>query len=259
MTIRSGRFLPLFTVLLACGPTGGERGELGNDRFFYACVDDADAICDDVDLEAEPLSGIPRIALGARFGIETEGRTTTARAVNDRLDEDPHGGREKAFTALEPGWTTVMSVNDYGDAVDLVHVSVAETAALELSQREPTAEGWSQLGTGPLAIEKDHQMRVVPLDAEGAVLAGGLPMQWTAEPEGIVEFLPEKGNNVVTVRPVASGLVTVSVEVNEILTASADFDVSYGDGGGGAGGGGGDVGGGGGNVEGGGGAGGGQQ
>src|SRR5687767_7007839 len=91
MTIRSGSLLPLFTLMIAAcnfGDGPGQRGELGNDRFFYACVDEADAMCDGVDLDLEPLYGLPRVALDSKFGIDTEGVTTEARAVNDRVEED---------------------------------------------------------------------------------------------------------------------------------------------------------------------------
>lgn len=258
MTIRSGRFLPLFTVLLACNFDNepGKRGELGNDRFFYACVDEADAMCDGTDLETEPLYGMPRIALGSRFGVETEGYTTEARAVNDRLTDETAGDGVTAFAAREVGWSTVMSRNYDEEAVDIIHVLVAETASVEVSERKPSDDDWTRL-TGAIAIDDDHQLRVAPFDVEGKPLAGGLPMKWTADPEDIVEILPASGDNIVSIRPIASGLVTVTVEVNDALTATASFHVTH-DGGGGDGGGGGDTGGGGG-AQGGGGAGGGQQ
>lgn len=255
MTNRSGRFLPLFTVVLAAcsfGNQPGKRGELGNDRFFYACVDDADAMCDGADLETEPLYGMPRIALSSRFGIDTEGYTTEARAVNDRLTEELSTDGIRAFTANEPGWTTIMSRTYDEEAVDIIHVLVAEATTLQASEREIGAEAWGN-ATGTLAIADEHELRVAPFDAEGKPLAGGLDIKWAAEPDGIVDILPETGNNVVTIRPQATGAVTITATVNADLAATVSLDVTY-DGGGGGGGGGGTGGG----AQGGGGAGGGQ-
>lgn len=255
MTIRSGRLLPLFTLLAACsfGNGPGKRGELGNDRFFYECVVETDAMCDGTDLELEPLYGMPRIALGSKFGIDTEGITTEARAVNDRVTEEQSLDGIRAFTAEVEGWTSIMSRTYDEEAVDIIHVLVMPVAKVELSQRGGSSEDW-KTASDSLTIEDDRDLRVAPYDFEDNALAGGLDIKWSAEPEGIVDISPASGNNVVTVKPIKNGTVALSAKVGADQTVNISLTVE-GNGGGGDGGGGG---GGGGSNEGGGGEGGGQ-
>lgn len=258
MTIRSGRLLPLFTLLVACnfGSSPGKRGELGNDRFFYECVVEADAMCDGTDLELEPLYGMPRIALGSKFGIDTEGITTEARAANDRVTEEQSLDGVRAFTAKVEGWTSIMSRTYDEEAVDILHVLVMPVAKVELSQRAGSSEDW-KIADATMTIDDDRDLRLAPYDAEDNPLAGGLDIKWTAEPEGIVDVAPSSGNNVVTIKPIKNGTVALSAKVGADQTVNISLTVE-GNGGGGGGGGGGGDGGGGGSTEGGGGQGGGQ-
>ncbi len=255
MTIRSGRLLPLFTLLAACnfGNEPGKRGELGNDRFFYECVVDADAMCDGADLETEPLYGMPRIALGSTFGMDTEGVTTEPRAVNDRVTEEQSLDGVRSFTAKVEGWTSIMSRTYDEEAVDIIHVLVMPVAKVELSERASSGDDF-KLADTTMTIDDDRELRVAPYDGEGNPLAGGLPIEWSSDPEGVVEITPKSGNNIVTVKPIKNGLVTLSAKVGADQTVDISLTV---EGNGGGGGGGGD-GGGGGSTEGGGGQGGGQ-
>jgi hypothetical protein len=243
MTIRSGPLVLPFTVLVVggCffgGPEPGQEGELGNDRFTYACRVDSDAMCDEGSTVAqEPIYGLPVVALGSQFGLDTDGITTEARAANSRLKEDIVSATDGnvVFTAVQAGWTTVLSRTYDGAYVDLVHVLVKQPTGAKLFQRLASGEAWSSAAAAlEVSSTTNAELRVAPVDGE-EVLAGGLIVSWTTEPTGIVEILPKEGNNVVTVRALADGEATVTAALAD-FTATISVEVSgVGEGGGGGG------------------------
>lgn len=262
MTIRSRRSALASALLVAgCSLGGpGQQGDLGNDRFQYACVVDSDSMCDDQpgSFQQEPIYGLPVIALGATFGLDTDGVTTEARSINDFVDErgtDTNGLRE--LVATKPGWAAVASFTFDGQPVDVVHVLVVDPTAAILFVRPTAGSEWAESKGTPSKIVGSHPLdvRIAPADANGNLLAGGLQVSWTATPSGIVDISPPATDNVVHVSRIKDGDVTltaklgafttnldISVEGGEMVTSSSSSNSSGGGGGaggtGGAGGGG---------------------
>ena len=227
MTNGSARSALGLTLLLAAGCSlggPGQQGDLGKDTFQYACVTETDGICDDEPglFHQEPVYGLPVIALGAKFGLSTNGTTTEARSVNDFIEEtsgvSPSGARP--LVAKKEGWAAIASFTYDGQPVDLVHVRIVDPSAAKIFTRGRFASTeWSDTTSHVVVTPTSEiQLRVVPTDASDELLAGGLDVTWSVTPAGIIDFTPDTGNNVTNVDVLEDGDVTVTAKVGALTT-----------------------------------------
>lgn len=221
-----------------CLPDGpGEKGELGNDRFFYECALPEDAACDDEFNSG--LLDIPSVALGSTFAIDTENYDTDAFSPTDRLREVQVSSGAVAFEALQEGQAVIMSgvTGEPGEASDLTHIVVVAPSAVGFFRRgtefvrdpdQPglmTKEEWVRVTTDVDAqVGEVIELRVAPLDGGGGVLAGALPITWSGEPDEAFMIFDDASDNVIEVRADVAGATSITVTVGE-LSGTLGFDV----------------------------------
>ncbi len=201
-------------ALAGCFPDGpGEKGELGNDRFFYECALPADAMCDE-QIDTELLS-IPTVALGATFALTSENLDTEPFSPTDRLREVQVSSGAVAFVAEQEGQAVVISRSEAGQGSDLTHIVVVPATSVAFYLRDTEGE-WAE--TPAVAVDSGvfFELRVAPRDEDDNTLAGALPLVWTAEPEGIVTLPPSTEDNVLGLTAMAGGQVTLTAELGDL-------------------------------------------
>lgn len=207
-------------AVAACDVSGpSESGELGNASFFYDCEDAADAACD-----AGDPTVMPTIALGATFAIDVTG-DGSARATSPTpfLEELSAGPTRSVFRAAIEGFAVVLAEDlDRGVArgVDLDHVRIRAVDAARLQVEEQITFRDLDVAAGvTLGVGEKQRVRVAPLDADGAELAGSLSTKWTsADPAALA--ITGANDNVATLEARTPGTTRVTL-------AYAGFDLAF--------------------------------
>lgn len=213
----------------------GTIGDLGNGQFLYECDLASDVACDD----AAELQAIPEaVAVGSRFGASYVslfggGKVRVLSAAPQLLENVDSFG--SIFEAQKPG-TSALLAQQGDDFVDFVHVRLAEVASVRVNALDPIAE---QLDTLAIAEGLTRTLRAQPLDDKGAILAGGLPCNWTVEDSAVARIATDSNDNQVVIEGVATGVTTATVQLGA-LEHTLEIEVGGGAGGGGGGGSGGE-------------------
>lgn len=192
----AGLTLGLVLALVACDATPGE-GELGNDRFYYACVDPDDAACDAG--EATTLEAVPVVAKGSVFRLINEEPSNAAFCPTARLAVVP--GEPVTFRAEVAGFAAVFARESDRDVRDLFHVEVAAPSYAALLVREADTPWVKPQATVAVPVGGSAELRVVPADAKGRVLAGALDWSWSSTPADLLDAVATVRGNVLLLAP----------------------------------------------------------
>jgi hypothetical protein len=209
-------------ALAGCeGP--GEEGELGNDRFFYACVDATDPACDDLDPLADPASPdlIPAVATGSEFALSTSDERSEPVSPTNRLSVVEDGVDRRTFRAEEAGDVVVVAEIAAGEATDLMHLKVRDPAGASLFV-EDAFGAWAEAAANlSMSVGERRELRVALVSADGLLISGAVPIAWSFDPPSFADVASIAGN-VVSLTPSAGGDATVRADyANGISTTLA--------------------------------------
>jgi hypothetical protein len=229
--MRTTRFWVSFSVLglllAGCGAAPGE-GELGNDRFLYACVERSDAACDDASSPTASLELLPVLAKGAVFRLLTENPANVPYSPTPRLTVID--GEAVTFRAEMAGYSAIFARDANGNVRDLVHAMVVEPAAVTLLTRQG-GSAWLESGaTLSVPVGSTVALRSAPADALGHVLAGALDVVWSSTPEDLLATVAKVDGNVLLIAPEAPAEGELKVTVAGSLLAKVKFVAAVGGG-----------------------------
>jgi len=228
--------------LLGCEDTAedppGQRGELDKGMFYYLCAADSDAVCDSdavVGRADEATGAFPPVAVGGDFKLNFVPDDASAVEYIDPGSESFITWEDTTFTAMLPGIVALVATDVSGYAVDLVHIRLAQPAAIRVSQTTTTAQSVDSFAAGldinldGSDVEIDLQgsvslsgqifLRAVPMDADDQILAGALATSWQSSDPSIVQIVSDPANNVIEVQPQASGTATLTVTMGQVNAA----------------------------------------
>ena len=214
-------------ALSACGATSGE-GELGYDLFRYACVERSDAACDELGAGVKPvvLEAVPVLVKGGVFRLVTEDPWNTAVSPTGRIA--PIEGEHGTFRAEIPGYAAIFSIDKNNNLVDFFHLTVVEPAAALLLFRQGPSVWVKPGGTLTVPVGSSAELRVVPIDAKGNMLAGSLAVVWTSMPPELLGAVATKDGNVLLIAPTEPLVGELLVSVAGGLKAQVNFIASQG-------------------------------
>ena len=222
-------FSVLGLLLAGCGAAPGE-GELGNDRFLYACVERSDAACDDASSPGPTasLELLPVLAKGAVFRLITENPANLPYSPTPRLTVIE--GEAVTFRAEVAGYSAIFARDANGTVRDLVHATVVEPATVSLSKRQGGG-AWVNAGaTLSVPVGSSVELRSAPTDASGHVLAGALDVVWSSTPEDLLADVAKVDGNVLLLAPSAPVEGELKVTVAGSLVAKVNFFAGVGGG-----------------------------
>jgi hypothetical protein len=193
-------------------PTAG-NGELHQGLFVYTCASDADAFCAGIAGRAATSlarsATLPGIAVGGAIALAFQ---PSGGVPAGALDAEPGffaampDGRLRARRA---GYGAVLARTDGGLVIDFVNLRVRPVASLAI-------EGAGGGGEGPdgdeLRAGDTRSVTAAPLDADGALLAGALELEWeTSDPAVLAVEISEddRARGGATIRALAPGLARV--------------------------------------------------
>lgn len=211
------------------------QGTLGKLAFAYECTAPSDPQCDPRSEVAPKIenASFPAIAVGARFDISTRddefGNLTTG--VQSASDFFEYETDSLAFVALRAGFGTVTATRSGGDVVDLAYLRFDEPVALRILQSAEV--GNFESGTieitpggvsGSVKTSTLFTFRVVPENANGELLAGAFPVEWTNSNPAVLSFgqSKPKEDNIVVLESKAPGTSEISVKLGKL---EAKFNV----------------------------------
>jgi len=224
----------LVSAALALGATAGcdgpgEQGELGNDRFFYECVDASDPACDDLDPLADPASPdlIPAIATGSEFALSTSDERSEPVSPTPRLTVVDEGVGRRTFRAEEPGDAVVVAEIAEGEATDLLHLTIRDPAGASIFVDDAFG-AWTEAGaTLAMSDGERRELRVALVSADGLLLSGAVPIVWSFDPPSLGDVATIAGN-VVTIVASAGGDGTLRADYANGASATLAIAVAIG-------------------------------
>jgi hypothetical protein len=218
------------TLGAAAGCEGpGEEGELGNDRFYYECVDATDPACDDLDPLADPASPdvIPAIATGSEFALSTADERSEPVSPTRRLTVVDDGVGRRTFRAEEAGDAVVVAEVAEGEATDLLHLAIRDPAGASIFVDDAVG-AWTEAGaTLAMSDGERRELRVALVSADGLVLSGAVPIAWSFDPPSLGELATITGN-VVSIVASAGGDGTLRADYANGASASLAIAVAIG-------------------------------
>jgi hypothetical protein len=201
------------------GPEG-RPGDLGRGVFLYRCVLESDPMCD---ADAADLALDTRVAVGARLGLYYEANDGAgSRSVESASETLLEPMQTDTFRAREPGEVAVLVLGDDGRLFDLTHVGLdlVESVALDVKggifDIDPSSV--------QVLVDQTLEVRATPRDAADTILAGALLCDWESADPDIVAIETPPDDNVVTVRALAPGVTTLTVQLGSV-PASLDITV----------------------------------
>ncbi len=227
------RFVKCLSVgaVLALGCDGKEDpkqppavlpGSLGRAEFLYECVGEADPQCDqDADLAPTRTdSPFPVIAVGSRFQLfaESGGPLQLGTASGQWLALDADGA---TLTALRAGVVSVVA-SQSGTPLDFADIELREPAALKILPATPQGsfEGVEvDVANGQLTAEANveftFKFRAIVVGANGEILAGDFPCNWSSSDPDILQITSDPVDNIVTVVSGNPGPGVLEVELGD--------------------------------------------
>jgi hypothetical protein len=201
------RLSPLVAVaLLGCGhglDQNQTAGELGNGAFRYLCVRDGDALCPN---GGEASQFPERIATQGLFDVQFSAFHGSDTAfdiipVASGILEEENG----LFRAKAPGTIALLAKRTSdGRVLDFVHLQVLDVSKIRIESNGTTP---------PLTWQTGVRQTLVPfpLDADGAVLAGGLDYDWTTSDPAVIRLELASPSATMELMPRRPGTATISV------------------------------------------------
>ena len=177
------------------------EGKLGEATFEYDCVADSDTGCD-------LFGSFPdALAVGSRFSV-TARRTSGSPLVASPASSAKLVVENGQFVVQDAGRMSVLALE--GSAVvDILDLQAQQIAELEV---KPSFVQASFIP--PLSISlttSPTEIVVLPFGSSGTSLGGALDYTWEVAPAGVVDMVPEPGDNVASVTPIAAGTATITV------------------------------------------------
>lgn len=211
--------LAVWLVVLGCSDPDatGTVGELGAGTFDYSCVANSDAACSSSG-QIDSLSAardfgrrgtIPgAVAVGALFGLrfdDSEGDDIDAfRVVAASRDDEPVSGQ---YAITQPGTSAFLALEDSTTVLDFALIEAREAVELRVWQgQDPTS-----LVT--LDVGESVHLSVTPLDENGRLLAGALPLRWEVMDASVAKLAYFGSSNV---EAVIKNEVDVVVRAQEV-------------------------------------------
>jgi hypothetical protein len=225
----------LLGALAACDPkdeaqvaaTPVNEGALRAVTFSYSCAGPGDAQCD-ADAELAPVaagSSFPAVAVGTQFVVgvklsDTPGPVTIGGAggafLTTKLTE-----LGTLVTASRPGNVALLALSGQ-QVVDLTTLELREIDHIALFQASPRGDfkgGALSLNDGKVTASADvrytFKFRVAPVDKDGKILAGALPVQWTTEDPSVARLTSAPNENIATFVSGAAGSTKVRATVGD--------------------------------------------
>ena len=198
-------------------------GSLGRAEFRYECVGAGDPQCD-LDADLAPTrtdSPFPLIAVGSRIQLFAESNNLPLAldsASEQFLAIDADGA---TVTALSAGTVSVIA-SQSGTPVDFADVELREPVALKILPATPQGsfEGVEvDVANGQLTAEANveftFKFRAILVGANGELLAGDFPCNWSSSDPDILEITSDPADNIVTVVSGNPGPGLLNVEVGD--------------------------------------------
>lgn len=172
------------------------------------------------------LEAVPVLVKGGVFRLVTDDPRNIAVSPTGRIALSEGG--LGTFRAELPGYAAMFSVDEGGNLVDFFHLTVVEpAAALLLFRQGPSV--WVKPGeTLTMPVGSSAELRVVPIDAKGNMLAGSLAVAWTSLPPELLDAVATKDGNVLTLAPTEPLVGEFLVSVAGGLKAQVNFIASQG-------------------------------
>jgi hypothetical protein len=180
-----------------------ERGDLGNGRFVYECLNETDSACTDGGAAVLPLA----VAVGGRFDmlfdVSSGPQPMVIAPAGDFVRRVDRG-----FQVQREGEFALLAVNGNSEVIDLKHLRAAQTAEVRVQIGE-------QLPVARLALAEGQTVSLlaVPFDRQGVRLGGALAYAWRSSDESLLSFESISQLNRVRVRGHRAGTTTLVVEV----------------------------------------------
>jgi hypothetical protein len=203
------------------------KGSLNMETFDYHCsLTDSleDPYCDaQFDSPAFPA----HIALGASFFIDVQDsggpHSGTTTADPSRIAVAPgSSGLFTTFTALEPGVTSLVYIDDAHHGSDYIDVDVEPPDGLQINQVTVLASqvtATQGVVAGALSFSGTSMaLRAIPIDAQGRVLAGTLPTPytWTTSDPNVLPITGGVHSHVVEIAPGTAGISMLTANVGNL-------------------------------------------
>jgi hypothetical protein len=201
---------PALTALLVAACHGSNldssqtAGDLGNGAFRYLCVD-RDAVCPSGgDAKTFPerigTTGVFDVKFDA-FGTNSAVGFDIVAATADVVTEE-----NNLFLAKAPGTVALLAKRTSDSRVlDFTHIQVVDITKIrfEGTKGESPSVVWN---TGTR-----QTLRAVPLDKEGAVLAGGMQYEWATSDATVARLDLANPAAQMELMPLKAGSLTLSV------------------------------------------------
>lgn len=199
--------LLLGLALAACGtnPESGspayKAGELGNGGFLFACDNGDGVAC--LSAESGDAKKFPaRIATGATFDVRFVEKNAQGTVVG--IDERRYSGVTteavapfigrggQGFTALRPGYGTIVARDSAGTIVDFATLTIVRpTRFIVYRDSDSGSRAPAPIELLTLSLGGSALVRVVAADSMGTI-AGSIPVAWSRGTDDVVSVEPDE-------------------------------------------------------------------